>query len=313
MRVLVTGATGFVGGHVARHLHSLGYRVRATGRKHSVGAALGLEFVPANLDIQEEALRVCEGQEVIVHCAGLSSPWGRAADFVRHNEIATGHLLQARPERFIYMSSAGVYFCLDERENVPETAALPSSVQHPYLMSKRRCEELVREAPDWVILRPRAIYGPGDTAILPRLLRLMKSGFLPLIGSGENLASLTYVQNLAIAVELSLTGPTTSTFNVTDGEPVVLWPLLRQIIRQLDLPPIRWRIPVKMAEPMARLVEVFYQQFLPRREPPITPYTLSLLTKSQTLDITRARTELNYRPSITTEEAVFQTIQRMES
>ncbi len=311
MRVLVTGATGFVGAHVARHLQARGYTVLATGRDQAKGERLGLPFTAARLDCAEEALSLCAGQDAVIHCAGLSSPWGSPADFERHNPVATANLLKAGLARFVYISSAGVYFQQDEKTEVEESAPLPQGPQHPYLQSKRRCEELLRPTEGWVVLRPRAVYGPGDSAILPRLVRLMRKGLLPVIGSGHSKASLTYVENLALASELALSGPTRTVFNITDPEPVELWPLLRRVAQELRLPPIRGRLPAPVAALLASLVEKVYARFLPGREPPITPYTLSLLYRSQTLDISKARAELGYRPLVTTEEGVLRTLQAL--
>lgn len=311
MRILVTGATGFLGGHVAQHLHALGYQVTATGRNQTKGSALGVPFRAAELDDSEQAFLLCQDQDVVVHCAGLSSPWGGVEDFERHNQVATSHLLNAKVARFVYISSAGVYFRGDERIKVREDSPLPESGQHPYIQSKRRCEELVQKSQNWVILRPRAIYGPGDTAILPRVLRLMKPGLLPIIGRGQNVASLTYVHNLVQAVELALKGPTKRIFNITDPQPVELWPLLHRLAQRLDMPPLRWRLPLGLAQFSAHLIQWIYDRLCPHKEPPITPYTLSLLTKSQTLDIRAAQRDLNYQPLYSTDEAVLATLQAL--
>ena len=174
MKILVTGATGFVGGHVARRLHKAGHTVLATGRNQAKGQALGVPFQAAHLDDLEQALRLVQGQDAVIHCAALSSPWGSEDDFFRHNVKVTQNLLQGGCSRFIHMSSAGVYFSEDSHSMVTEEQELPKNQQHRYLASKRRAEEIVQKTKDWIILRPRAIYGPGDQAILPRIVRLMR-------------------------------------------------------------------------------------------------------------------------------------------
>ena len=311
MRVLVTGATGFVGGRVARYLHEKGYEVLATGRNLQKGEALGLPFAPAQLDRADEALALCRGQQAVVHCAAFSSPWGSVEEFRRHNEIVTSHLLSAKVPRFVHLSSAGVYFQQDEGLNKDENDPLPSSNGHPYLDSKRRAEQLVQSSQGWVILRPRAVYGPGDTALLPRLLRLMRPGLLPVFGQGNNLASLTHVDNLASACERALHAPSEQIFNITDGEPVFLWPLLKTVSQHLGLPPIRWRVPELPARWLARILEGFYSKCLPGREPPLTLYTLSLLCRSQTLKTQKAEEILGYRPLFGTEEGVLRTLEAL--
>ena len=311
VRVLVTGATGFVGGHVVRRLANAGYQVLATGRNVVKGELLPVPFRAASLDVPNQALAICEGQDVVVHCAAFSSPWGTEAEFRRHNETATENLLAAGVKRFVHISSAGVYFRRDERLQVKESDPLPVHNGHPYLDSKRRAEILVQQSQGWVILRPRAVYGPGDTAIFPRILRLLRPGFLPILGSGENLASLTYVGNLALAVQLALSGETEQVYNVTDGEPVLLWPLLQEVAARLQLPPLRWRIPKSVAVFLTAGLEQFCSVFLPRKEPPLTQYTLSLLTNSQTLCVEKIRRELGYEPLLGTQEGVWRTLESL--
>lgn len=308
MRVLVTGATGFLGGHVVRRLNQRGFQVLATGRNLIKGRTLGAPFQAADLCNLDQAQAVCRGQDAVVHCAAFSSPWGEEADFRLHNEIVTANLLSTEVQRFVHISSAGVYFRKDEGLNVRESDPLPDSNDHPYLDSKRRAEDLVRDTQGWVILRPRAIYGPGDTAILPRIVRLLRKGMLPVIGGGQNLASLTHVENLALAVELALSGPDCQTFNVADGEPVLLWPLLQEVASQLGFPPIKWRIPGSVAHLLTIGLEKFYGLLLPDREPPLTRYTLSLLMNNQTLCLEKIRTRLRYEPIHSTRFGVQTTL-----
>lgn len=311
MRVLVTGATGFVGGHIARRLHAGGHEVTATGRNPEKGLGLGVPFKPGHLDDPRTALELCRNTDAVVHCAAYSSPWGSPEQFRLHNEQVTSNLLSAEVSRFIHISSAGVYFQQNEGLDAKESDPLPARNGHPYLDSKRRAELLVKESAGWVILRPRAVYGPGDTALLPRILRLMKPGLLPVFGTGHNLASLTHVENLALAAELSLSGPSGQVYNVSDGEPVKLWPLLSAVAQHLSLPPIRWRLHERPAKWLANFLEWFYSRWLPQREPPLTRYTLSLLCKSQTLNLDKARRELGYQPLFSTENGVLKTLEAL--
>ncbi len=307
----MTGATGFVGGSVARRLQQRGFQVLATGRDRAKGEALGLPFRAADLDDLSQALSVCEGRDAVIHCAALSSPWGTPEAFHRHNVVVTRNLLRAQVPRFVHMSSAGVYFQQDSRLDVSESSPLPCGGQHPYLLSKRRAEEEVQATKGWVILRPRAVYGPGDQAIFPRIVRLLRYGLLPIIGDGQNLASLTYVENLALACEAALGAPSEGLFNITDGDPVELWPLLSRVSESMGLPPFRWRLSEPKARVVARALESVYQRFWPQREPPLTPYTLSLLTCSQTLSIEKARRVLGYQPSKETWLAISETLETL--
>ncbi|WP_312786924.1 NAD-dependent epimerase/dehydratase family protein, partial [Stenotrophomonas indicatrix] len=177
-QILVTGASGFIGRHVARRLAAAGHRVIATGRDRS-RLHMGndaIHVVPA--DLACDALEtLMEGCDVVVHCAALSSPWGRAEDFQRANVIVTERLLDTarrhRVHRFIHLSSPSIYFQFRDQYDLGETFAPPTRWITEYARSKWDAECRVRAAASHgmqaLILRPRAVYGEGDRAILPRL------------------------------------------------------------------------------------------------------------------------------------------------
>ena len=306
MKILVTGATGFVGGALVRALHQMGYEVLASGRSQDLA---DVPFKFADLRDPGQARALCQGCDIVVHSAALSTPWGRPADFLQNNVVATHNLVQASHgvKRFIYLSSAGVYFRGDHGLNLKEDALLPTGGQHPYVHSKRLAEEVVRQSDiPFLIIRPRAVYGPGDTAIFPRLLKLLDKGRLPVIAERLPVwASLTHVDNLVQALTLSLEGRP-GTYNISDGPPVDLWELIGWIARHLGLPTPRHRLPYPIAHCLAAALELAYPG-----EPPLTRYTLSLLAKSQTLDITKAARELGYRPLFGSWEGVARTLPKL--
>src|SRR4051812_34802692 len=157
MRALITGATGFVGGALARRLHELGWQVVGLGRNKEAGKRLeaeGITFLRCDLADAEAVSAACRGQEIVFHCAALSAPWGRDADFTTANVLATQNVLGACQEynvgRLIHLSTPSIYFSLRgqmaERLNVAEDAALPSHPANAYVRSKRMAEQLVDQA-----------------------------------------------------------------------------------------------------------------------------------------------------------------------
>ena len=321
--VLVTGATGFLGGAVCRSLARQGWRVTATGRNETAGRALILDGIPfrrVSLEHAAEAAGLCDGQDAIVHCAALSSPWGNRRDFQAANVRATENILRqahaAHVERFVHISTSSIYFDFRHQYNLTEDSALPVRQVNAYADTKLAAERLVLAAGDAglpvVVLRPRAIFGPGDTTIFPRLLRAAKRGWLPIIDDGSNVADLTYIDNVAAAVACALDAPAHclgQTFNITDGQPVVLWEFIAVLLASLGLPAPPRRLPVRAALGLAALSEGIGR--LRHREPALTRYGVGVLAFSQTFDISKARTLLGYHPQISTDEGARRLVEHL--
>ncbi len=323
--VLVTGATGFLGGAVCRLLARRGWRVTATGRNEAAGHDLtrfGVAFRRASLEHAAETVGLCAGQDAVVHCAARSSPWGSWQEFHAANIRGTENVLRAaqtaRVQRLVHISTPSIYFDFRHRRDLSETSPLPPRQVNAYAATKLAAECLVLAAGTGglpvVVLRPRAIFGPGDTTIFPRLLRAAGEGRLPVIGNGRNVTDLTYIDNAAAAVACALTAPGVclgQTFNITDGQPIVLWDFIETLLKSLELPAPRRRLPIRAALALAALTEGLGR--LRRREPALTRYSVGVLGYSQTFDISKARTLLGYHPEISTATGARRLIAHLRS
>lgn len=316
---LVTGATGFLGGRLARRLHDAGWRVTAVGRNVSAGQALqtsGIHFVRADLANPEAALKVCAQKYCIFHCAARSSPWGRYRDFHNDNVIATQNLLTACAQnkiaRFIHVSTPSVYFDFQNRFNIDESGPIAPRPANDYVRTKLIAEASVDAAAarglPVMTLRPRAIFGPGDTTLFPRLIRAHGSRGFPLIGDDDPLMDITYVDNVVDALMLAAEASDNAVgkkFNITNGDP---WPrsrLLETLFAEIGKPLRTCRVSYLAAKNVAGALEIFSRVFtLSRWEPPLTRYTVGVLAKSQTLDISAARDLLGYSPRVNTAEGL---------
>ena len=319
MDILITGATGFLGNCLTEKLvHQNGTgTIITTGRNLERGkhlSALGTRFIPG--DLRDSAFVEKLGTDItaIVHCAALSAPWGSYQTFYEQNVLTTRNLLklaiQNRVERFVYVSSPSVYATLANRLNVREDDPLPDPFLNAYAQTKYEAEQLIisqltQQNIPYVIIRPRALIGAGDTVIMPRLLDAQARNRLFVVGDGQNICDLTCVSNVADAIALALTatGPALNqTYNITNGEPVRLYEQIEQVCRLLGRPFVRRTMPYALARTVATVLENVGPLF--NKEPTLTRYTLSLLAFSMTLDITRARTLLGYIPRQTTAEGI---------
>lgn len=310
MRVLVTGATGFLGGVVCTRLLARGARVTALGRdqgKLAVLAAQGCNTVAADLaapggsPMPEDAR-----QDAIVHCAALSSPWGPSQAFVDANITGTANAIemarQSGAARFVQVSTPALYFRFADQVEMREDAALPVPV-NAYAATKRAAEALVLGADDLdpIILRPRGIYGAGDTALLPRLLRAASARPLPLMRDGTAATDLTHVDDVADAVLAALDAPPRpeqAVFNVSGGVALPVRMVAEAAGARAGVQ-VRWRrLPVGLVMAGVRAAEAMCARLPGMPEPPVTAYSAGLFAYTQTLDISAAAHHLGWRPKV---------------
>ncbi len=318
--VLVTGATGFLGSHVVRTLLSRGYRVVATGRNASKAppeAGAALTFIPADLANSEEVQRIAAGTgriDAVVHSAALSAPWGSKAAFHSANVVATANMLslarRKQARRFVHISTPSIYFRFQDQLDVRETEALPRPVNE-YAATKRIAEELVaREAHlEAFILRPRGLYGIGDTALLPRLIRAARKRPLPLLRDGRAVTDVTHVDDAveAIIVALKAARGAAGIYNISGGAPLRLVDVIDRACVRSGFT-ARWRpTPVRAALAVARAMEWGCFCLPGRPEPPITAYGVGVLAFSQTMNVEAARRALGWSPRISFDEGLERT------
>jgi nucleoside-diphosphate-sugar epimerase len=201
----------------------------------------------------------------------------------------------------VYVSSASVYDPSGPKRMITESAPYAACYLNAYARTKMLAECVVHDSSrPALILRPHAVYGPGDRTLLPRLLAARRFGWLMAIGDGRNVLSVTHVDNLIQAILRAIEGNCAAgTFNVVDSETATLDELLRTLLERLGLPPRIAYLPTRIGTPLAALLERSYRLAGASRAPLLTRYIVSQLASDYTLDISRAQRCLGYAPTFT--------------
>lgn len=302
MKLLVTGASGFVGGAVARRARELGWEVRSLGRRAS--AAPGYQAIDLT-----QPLALDFAPDVVVHAAARSSPWGRRREFEAQNVTATRHVLDfcathGRPH-LVHISTAAVLYRREHQVGLDEQTPPPEQPINDYARTKLAAERLVRSyAGGWCILRPRAVFGPGDTVVFPRILRALERGRLPRIESDRPvLGDVVFIDTLADYVLRAAERRATGVYHVTNHEPVEIYAFLDRICAGLNLPRPTRRVSAARALRLAAIVEALYRALPFLGEPPVTRFGVSVFAWSKTFDARRTLRDLG-PPSVSLEEGL---------
>lgn len=304
-KILITGASGFVGGSFCRQFANRDdVEIRGLGRR-----PMDLPgYIQADLI---QPLCLDWKPDVVIHAAARSSPWGSLAEFRKHNVQATQNVIdfcQAQNvPRLIYISSSSVFYREADQLNMTESSPIgPDFVNH-YARTKYEGEELVRRFPgSHAILRPRAVFGPHDTVLFPRILRAAQQGRMAFISrpGSPAIGDLIYIDSLCdymlrAALDTTLTGE----FNLTNNEPVEIQSFLLRIFGALGLATPTRSIPRDRALLIGTALEWIFKLFLPWKEPPITRFGVGVLAFSKTFDVSKSLRLLG-APSVSLEDGL---------
>ena len=313
---LVTGATGFVGSHVADALISRG-SVRCLVRPDSDTAhlkAIGADLVPGDLTDPAAVAKACEGVDAVLHCAAKVGDWGNVEEFRKVNVGGLRALLDAvrgKPlMRFVQVSSLGVY-AARHHYGTDESEPLPESHIDGYTQSKVECEKLALEeyrkhGTPVTVVRPGFIYGPRDRTVLPRLAKRLAKRDIVYISKGKHALNTTYVGNLVDAILLALDKPAAvgEVFNVTDGEFVSKKRFFEAIADGLELPRPKGSIPLWLAKILARWREAKFRRQGRPNPPRITQASVKFAGLNLDFATGKARTVLGWEPRVGFDEGM---------
>ncbi|MEU4706576.1 NAD-dependent epimerase/dehydratase family protein [Nocardia salmonicida] len=312
MTVLVTGATGFVGGAIVRGLVARGVPVRAMVR--DAAAPEGVEVAVADLGDTGALARAVTGVRAVVHAAALLGEFGRPAEYFAVNVAGTDRLVQeaaaAGVRRFVFIGSPSALMAPDggDQVGIDETVPYPERFLNSYCETKAVAEQLVlaADAPGFTTcsLRPRAVWGPGDRrGPIVQILAKLRAGRLPDLSGGRDVrASLCYIDHLVDAVGLALKAENVGgrAYFVADAEPVSVWPTLDAVAERFALTGPSRTVPAPVLSGALAAIETLWRipAVAQRWTPPLSRYAVALVTRSATYDLSRAERELGYRPDV---------------
>ena len=312
----VTGGSGFIGGRLIERLRRDGWSVRALARSPESAAkvrSLGAEPVEGDLDRPDAISAGARGCSLAFHAAAQLGEWGRREDFLRVNVEGTRNALRACRDaavrRFVHVGTEAGLIAGQPLVRVDETAPLRPDSKALYCQTKAMAEQVVRDANgdglETVVVRPRLVWGQGDTTILPSLVQAVEAGRFAWIGSGRHLTSTTHVDNtvegLALGAERGAPG---GVYFVTDGEPVVFREFITELLETQGVTVPDRNMPAPLARAAAVCAEAVWRTLRLRGSPPVTRLTAWLSSLETTIDISRATEELGYRPLKTIPEGM---------
>lgn len=320
--LMVTGATGLVGSHVAERARQQGWRVRALCRSKSDIRLLqkwGVEIVTGTMTEPYALQAAVKDATHIVHAAARLGDWGPVEPYRDVNVTGFQTLLEAaarnpRLSRLVYVSTQGVYPVRDHF-GTDETTPMHAGVDG-YTITKVEAEQLLqeyvqRERVPGVIIRPGWIYGPRDRTVIPRVLERVRDGKFTFLGSGEQKISNTYVVHLAEAIELALQrdGVVGEAFNITDGRLVSKHEFFGSIAEFAGLPRPTRHIPLWLGKSLARLMETVWRATNQPEAPLLSTARIKLLGLNLDFSIEKARRKLGYNPQWDFQDAMRTTME----
>jgi nucleoside-diphosphate-sugar epimerase len=326
MRILVTGGGGFLGTYIIKELLKDRQNVVTNFSRHSYLhlEEIGVQTIKGDLTKREDVARaLAQGFDAIFHVAALAGVWGKYESFFNINVTGTQHLLdEARlrgVKKLVYTSTPSVVFGDGDLLGANEETPYATDHLTPYAATKTIAEQAVLAANDGAsfltcAIRPHLIWGPGDPHIFPRIILKGREGKLKIVGDGQNLVDITYVENAALAhvQALSALRPGSpvcgSAYFIGQERPVRLWDFVNQVLGMMKIEPVMKAIDVTSAYRLGWFLEKVYGVLgIMKPEPPMTRFVALNLGKSHYFSHEKAKRDFGYTPRVSIEEGLRRT------
>jgi len=319
VKALVTGGGGFLGGAIVRRLVEKGSSVRTFQRGYYQQLdELGVEQIRGDIADPDAVSGVVDGCDIVFHVAAKVDPWGAYQPFHKTNVVGTENVLTAmrsrRVPKLVYTSTPSVIHSGGDLAGVDESEPYPEHFEAAYPQTKAMAEMAVLAANNdelsTIALRPRLIWGPEDTNLVPQLLARARAGQLRFVGDGSNLVDTVYIDNAVdahlLAADRLEPGASCAgrPYFVSNGEPLPIKKVINGILGAAGLPPEERTVPLKAALVAGAVFENLYKVFPKKGGPRMTRFVARSFASAHWFDISAARRDLGYEPQISMEEGL---------
>ena len=316
-KCIVTGGGGFVGKALCKELLALGFEVHSIARgDYPELRRLGVKTHQGDLSEKGDWTKVFADTEAVFHTASKVDMWGELDDFYKVNVIGTRNVIEACTKHnvsiLVYTSSPSVIADGTDARGIDESKPYPVNHAAHYPATKAQAEKLVLMQKDLkvVSLRPHLIWGPGDTHLVPMILQRAKAGKLTQIGKGTNVVDVCFIDDCVQAHICAYNKLSSNNWQKASGrayfisqdEPIKMWDWMNRIVTRSGLPPIKRKIPFKLAYSLATVSEYIAKIF--GKKPALTRFLVSQMATSHFFNIDAAKNILGYRPKYSISQAL---------
>jgi nucleoside-diphosphate-sugar epimerase len=319
MRILVTGAGGFLGQGIAKALHARGNEVCTLQRgDYPILVGRGITINKGDIADKDAVIKASKNCEAVIHVAAKAGVWGDYQDYYRSNVTGTLNVIDAcrinKIHRLVHTSSPSIVFDGEDEDGIDESTPLPLHYLTNYQKTKAEAEKAVLAANGMqlatVALRPHLLFGPGDPHLAPRIIERARQGKLRLVGKRKNLVDITFIDNAVSAHLLALDALVPGAecagkaFFISNDEPMPMEEIVNRILNAADLPSVTRTASPRLAYIVGCLMEVLYSLFRVKSEPFMTRFIARQLACSHWYDISAAKQILKYEAIVSIDEGM---------
>ncbi|MCH8080771.1 MAG: NAD-dependent epimerase/dehydratase family protein [Proteobacteria bacterium] len=321
MKVLVTGANGFIGSNLCKHLirdrHSVAGLVRPSGERTFLEGLEPLAIKQGDITEPESLKNTMAEVSIVYNVAGYSSDWGPWATFRRVNVEGVRNVMEAAREagvkRVVHISSVSVYG-FPGKTNVAEDTPFTPRPDDPYITTKAEGERLAMsyngKGLEVAVIRPAGVYGPNDRTTTLQLAPVLLAGKFAHVDGGRHIMAPVYIDNLVQIIRRAgeSAGAPGQAFNAVDDDMVTWREFIEWMCTDLACPTPRLSVPGRLAWPLSVLVENITKAFGKKDSPLINKYRVRVVMRDSHYSTEKAKKLLGYRPRVSTREGMRRTI-----